>query len=64
MILQAEGWVSRTLNENWHSPSKNVWNRILTQKLEGKIGMSFALQWRYNFGPIFRSESKQLMLGM
>lgn len=64
VILQAEGWVSRVLNENWHSPSKSVWNRILTQKLEGKIGMSFALQWRYNFGPIFRSESKQLMLGM
>ena len=50
VILQAEGWVSRTLNENWHSPSQTVWKRILTQPLEGKIGMSFALQWRYNFG--------------
>ena len=54
VILQAEGWVARTLNENWHSPSNAVWRRILTQRLEGKIGMSFALQWRYNFGPIFR----------
>ena len=53
-ILQAEGWVSRTLNENWHSPSRAVWQRIATRKLEGKIGMSFALQWRYNFGAIFR----------
>lgn len=56
VILQAEGWVSRTLNENWHSPSQSVWNRILTQPLEGKIGMSFALQWRYNFGAIFRCQ--------
>lgn len=64
IILQAEGWVSRTLNENWHSPSRTVWNRILTQKLEGKIGMSFALQWRYNFRPIFRTDSKQLSLGI
>ena len=55
VILQAEGWVSRTLNENWHSPSQTVWHRILTQPLEGKIGMSFALQWRYNFAAIFRS---------
>lgn len=54
VILQSEGWVSRTLNENWHSPSQSVWHRILTQPLEGKIGMSFALQWRYNFGAIFR----------
>lgn len=56
-VLQAEGWVLRTLNENWHSPSQSVWERICTQPLEGKIGMSFALQWRYNFGAIFRSES-------
>ena len=54
-ILQAENWVSRTLNENWHSPSHSVWQRILSQPLEGRIGMSFALQWRYNFGPIFRN---------
>lgn len=54
VILQAEGWVSRTLNENWHSPSNAVWQRILTRPLEGKIGMSFALQWRYNFATIFR----------
>lgn len=56
-VLQAEGWVLRTLNENWHSPSQSVWTRICTHPLEGKIGMSFALQWRYNFGPIFRRES-------
>lgn len=59
IILQSEGWVSRTLNENWHSPSKSVWNKILTNRLEGRIGMSFALQWRYNFSSIFRDKSKK-----
>ncbi len=61
VVLQAEGWVSRTLNENWHSPSQSVWQRILTQPLEGKIGMSFALQWRYNFSAIFRDQSSTLV---
>lgn len=56
VVLQAEGWVLRTLNENWHSPSQSVWKRICTQPLEGKIGMSFALQWRYNFGALFRRD--------
>lgn len=59
VILQAEGWVSRTLNENWHSPSQAVWRRILTQPLEGKIGMSFALQWRYNFAAIFHTDKQR-----
>ena len=54
IILEAENWVSRNLNENWHSPSAAVWQRILTRPLEGKIGMSFALQWRYNFSSIFK----------
>lgn len=54
IVLEAENWVTRNLNENWHSPSATVWNRIVNKPLEGKIGMSFALQWRYNFGPIFK----------
>lgn len=55
IVLAAENWVTRNLNENWHSPSATVWNRIVSKPLEGKIGMSFALQWRYNFGPIFKN---------
>lgn len=54
IIIGAENWVTRNLNENWHSPSAFVWNRIKSKPLEGKIGMSFALQWRYNFGPVFK----------
>lgn len=55
IIIEAENWVTRNLNENWHSPSAAVWNRIKSKPLEGKIGMSFALQWRYNFGPVFKN---------
>lgn len=58
IVLEAENWVTRNLNENWHSPSATVWNRIVNKPLEGKIGMSFALQWRYNFGPIFKNATE------
>lgn len=46
----------RTLNEHWHAPSRAVWDRILTQPLEGKIGMTYMLQWQYHFGTLFRPE--------
>jgi len=54
IVLAAENWVTSNLNENWHSPSAAVWQRIMNKPLEGKIGMSFALQWRYNFSAIFK----------
>lgn len=56
VVLQAEEWVMRTLNEHWHAPSRAVWDRILTQPLEGKIGMTYMLQWQYHFGTLFRPE--------
>lgn len=55
IVLAAENWVTDNLHENWHSPSAAVWKRILTKPLEGKIGMSFALQWRYNFSAVFKN---------
>lgn len=59
VVLAAENWVTTNLNENWHSPSASVWTRILTKPLEGKIGMSFALQWRYNFSSIFKHDGER-----
>lgn len=56
IVLEAENWVTDKLHENWHSPSAAVWKRILAKPLEGKIGMSFALQWRYNFSSVFKDE--------
>ena len=35
-------------------PSDSEWIKFLRSPLDGKIGMSFALQWRYNFGMLFR----------
>ena len=37
-------------------PNDNEWVRFLKSPLDGKIGMSFALQWRYSFGSFFRSK--------
>jgi DNA (cytosine-5)-methyltransferase 1 len=34
-------------------PNDNEWQRFLTSPLDGLIGMSFALQWRYDFGKLF-----------
>ena len=41
------------LNDQQTLPN-NEWNRLLVSPLNGQIGMSFALQWRYNFARVFR----------
>lgn len=53
VVEAADAWVIETLNEMGRTPSENEWNRLLASPLDGKIGMSFALQWRYNFGRLF-----------
>lgn len=53
VIEAADAWVIEGLREMGRAPSENEWNRLLTSPLDGKIGMSFALQWRYNFGRLF-----------
>lgn len=54
IINAAENWVILTQKDNGRYPNDNEWNRFLRSPLDGKIGMSFALQWRYNFGSLFR----------
>lgn len=51
------GSVIERLREMARAPSENEWNRLLASPLDGKIGMSFALQWRYNFCRIFGASS-------
>ncbi|MCC8027631.1 MAG: hypothetical protein LIP16_20295 [Clostridium sp.] len=53
IITVAENWVISALKDNGRYPNENEWNRFLTSPLDGKIGMSFALQWRYNFRSLF-----------
>lgn len=48
-----ENWVVETQKENARAPNANEWARLKSGPLDGKIGMSLALQWRYNFGPLF-----------
>ena len=53
VIDAADGWVTEVQKDLARSPNENEWNRLLESPLNGKIGMSFALQWRYNFGRLF-----------
>lgn len=54
IIKAADDWVIKNQKDNGRFPNENEWRRFLHSPLNGKISMSFALQWRYNFGPIFR----------
>lgn len=54
-----ENWVIETQRENARAPNANEWARLKSGPLDGKIGMSLALQWRYNFGPLFGKASKE-----
>ena len=49
----ADNWVAENLKEASRLPNENEWNRLKSGPLDGWIGMSFALQWRYNFGRLF-----------
>lgn len=57
IMTAAENWVILTQKDNGRYPNDNEWHRFLTGPLNGKIGMSFALQWRYNFGVLFNAEN-------
>jgi hypothetical protein len=53
VIDAADNWVIETQKDAGRFPNSNEWPRLETGALDGKIGMSFALQWRYNFGRLF-----------
>lgn len=57
IINAAENWVIITQKDNGRLVNENEWHRFLDSPLNGKIGMSFALQWRYNFGILFNAET-------
>jgi hypothetical protein len=48
-----DNWVAVSQKETARIPSDFEWKRILSSPLDGQIGMSLALQWRYNFGQLF-----------
>jgi hypothetical protein len=49
----ADNWVTENFKEVGRPPNENEWHRLVSGPLDGRIGMSPALQWRYNFGPLF-----------
>ncbi|MCD4726243.1 MAG: hypothetical protein K8R46_01160 [Pirellulales bacterium] len=53
VIEAADNWVVQTQKEAGRAPNENEWRRLLSGPLDGLIGMSFALQWRYNFSRLF-----------
>lgn len=58
VIDQIENWLTENLRDASRAPNYNEWNRLLKSPLNGKIGMSFALQWRYNFGRVFNGKEE------
>ena len=48
-----DNWVVEVCKDTARAPNDNEWQRLLAGPLDGLIGMSLALQWRYNFGPLF-----------
>lgn len=54
VVEAADNWLMQTHKSTGRAPTDNEWHRLVSGPLDGKIGMSFALQWRYNFGRIFK----------
>ena len=54
IVDAADNWVVENYKDFARLPNENEWRRLLVSPLNGKIGMSFALQWRYNFNRAFR----------
>lgn len=59
IIDAADNWVVSTFHEAGRFPNTNEWEQLKKSPLNGKIGVSPALQWRYNFGPLFKVESAE-----
>lgn len=55
VVNAADNWTIETQKDFGRYPNDSEWERFLRSDLDGLIGMYFALQWRYNFGPIFKS---------
>ena len=53
IINACSDWVIDNHKDFARLPNDNEWQRFLRSPLDGKIGLSFALQWRYNFGNLF-----------
>jgi hypothetical protein len=55
IINACNDWVIDIHKDFARPPNDNEWQRFLRSPLDGQIGLSFALQWRYNFGNLFNA---------
>ena len=56
VIDALDNWVVENLQEAGRLPGTDEWKILKEGPLNGKIGMSFALQWRFNFGRVFNDK--------
>jgi hypothetical protein len=54
VIEAADDYLVGRWQEAARLPNENEWGRLQKSPLDGQLGVSFALQWRYNFGVFFR----------
>ena len=54
LVNAVDNWVVEAQKDAGRYPNDTEWERFLRSPLNGCIGMSLALQWRYNFGPLFK----------
>lgn len=55
LVNYADDWIVEHWKAAAQYPDHNDWARFQSSPLDGKLGVSFALQWRYNFGVYFKN---------
>jgi len=58
LIDALDSWVDANLQEAGRMPGTDEWRILKEGPLNGKIGMSFALQWRFNFQRVFNGKEE------
>jgi len=58
VIDALDNWIIETRKDSARAPNEDEWKRFLASPLDGIIGMSLALQWRYNFKGLFGMPQK------
>jgi hypothetical protein len=53
VIDAADNWVVEVLGDAAKGPNNQEWTDLRSGPLDGLIGISFALQWRFNFSRLF-----------
>lgn len=58
VINAADDWVIESWRNTAQLPGHHDWEKFQIGALDGQLGVSFALQWRYNFGVLFKAVSE------